>query len=122
MKRTETTDAILSIRRTFDASRERVFDAWTDSEQVDQWVGADVTATTEEMDVRPDGVRRFEMADLEGEPFLNRAVYNEVERPGRLAYTHVSPGGPEQFQVAVSFDDGGGGKRISPRRCAFRRL
>lgn len=88
-----------------------MFDAWTDREQVDQWLGPDdITTTTEEMDARPDGVRRFEMADLEGEPFLNRDVYNEVERPERLAYTHGSPGGPDQFQVAVSFDDGGGGK------------
>lgn len=34
----ETDDTSLTIRRTFDAPPERVFDAWIDSETVRQWL------------------------------------------------------------------------------------
>lgn len=50
----ETIDTSLTVRRTFDAPRERVFEAFTDPRQVDRWWGPDgFTTTTEEMDVTP---------------------------------------------------------------------
>jgi uncharacterized protein YndB with AHSA1/START domain len=107
----ETTDASLTIRRTFDAPRERVWEAWTDPAQVDQWWGPDGFATeTEVMDVRSGGIWEFEMVGPGGETFPNRVVYDEVEEPSRLAYGHGSPDDPEQFHVTVTFegtDDGG---------------
>ncbi|QLG60252.1 SRPBCC family protein [Halorarum salinum] len=96
----------LTIRRKFDAPRERVFEAWTDPEQVDQWWGPDgFTTTTNEMEVRPGGVWRFVMTSSDGDEHPNRIEYDEVEEPERLAYTHGSPDDPEQFRVVVTFDD-----------------
>ncbi|WP_323173301.1 SRPBCC family protein [Natrialba sp. PRR66] len=101
----ETSENRLTIRRTFDAPRERVFEAWTDPEQVDQWWGPDGFATTtDEMEVRPGGVWRFMMTGPNGNEFPNRIEYDAVEEPERLAYTHGSPDDPEQFRVVVTFD------------------
>ncbi|WP_306055662.1 SRPBCC family protein [Natronococcus wangiae] len=104
----ETSENQLTIRRTFDAPRERVFEAWTDPKQVDQWWGPDgFTTTTDEMEVRPGGVWRFVMTGFDGDEYPNRIEYDEVEEPERLAYTHGSPDDPEQFRVVVTFDDRG---------------
>lgn len=105
-----TTDTSLTVRRTFDAPRERVWQAFTDPEQVDQWWGPDgFSTTTDEMDVRPGGVWRFKMVGPDGEEYPNLVAYDEVVEPERLAYTHGSPDDPEMFQVTVTFEDGGDG-------------
>ncbi|WP_254532855.1 SRPBCC domain-containing protein [Natrinema gelatinilyticum] len=105
----ETGERHMTVRRTFDASRERVWDAWTDSDQIDQWWGPDgFTTTTDEMDATPGGVWEFEMIGPDGEEYPNRIVYDEVERPERLAYTHGSPDDPEMFRVTVTFDERAG--------------
>ncbi|AUV84237.1 ATPase (plasmid) [Salinigranum rubrum] len=102
----ESTENSLTIRRTFDAPRDRVWEAWTDPNQVDQWWGPEgFTTRTDEMDVRPGGVWAFEMASSDGEVYSNRICYDEVERPERLAYTHGSPDDPEMFRVTVTFDE-----------------
>lgn len=101
----ETTDTSLTVQRIFDAPRESVWMAVTEPEHVDQWWGPEgFTTTTEEMDVRPGGVWTFEMTGPEGDKFPNQIVYNEVEPPERLVYTHGSPDDPEQFHVTVTFD------------------
>ena len=104
----ETDETSLTIRRTFDAPRERVFEAFTDPEQVDRWWGPDgFSTTTDGMDVRPGGTWRFVMVGPEGEEYPNLIAYDEVEEPERLVYTHGSPDEPEQFRVTVIFEDGG---------------
>lgn len=106
----ETTETSLTVRRTFDAPRERVWDAWTDPDRVDQWWGPDgFTTTTGEMDVQPGGVWAFEMVGPDGEVYPNRIVYDEVQRPERLTYAHGSPEDPEQFEVTVSLEEAAGG-------------
>ncbi len=42
----ETGQQHMTVRRTFDAPSELVFDAWTDPNQVDQWWGPDGFTTT----------------------------------------------------------------------------
>ena len=115
----ETTETSLTVRRTFDATRERVFDAFTDREQVDRWWGPDgFTTTTDEMDVRSGGVWRFVMVGPGGEEYRNLVVYDEVEAPERLTYTHGSPDDPEQFEVTVTFEEaGGGGTELTMEMC-----
>lgn len=111
MTEIETDETSLIVRRTFDAPRERVFDAWTDSDQVDQWWGPNgFMTTTNEMDVRPGGIWRFVMVGPDGDEFQNRIVCDDIEKPERLAYTHGSDDDPEQFRVTVTFDEAGSGK------------
>lgn len=107
----ETTDTNLTVRRTFDAPREQVFEACTQPRQIDRWWGPNgFTTTTEEMDVQAGGVWRFVMVGPDGEEYPNLIVYDAVEEPERLAYTHGSPEDPEQFRVTVTFDEVGDGQ------------
>lgn len=106
MTEIETSETSLTIRRTFDAPRERVWEAWTDPEQVDRWWGPDgFTTSTDEMAVESGGVWRFVMVGPDGEEYPNRITYDAVEAPERLVYTHGSPDDPEQFRVTVTFDE-----------------
>lgn len=111
MTELETTDTSLTVRREFAASRERVWEAFTDPAQVDRWWGPDgFETTTDEMDVSPGGVWRFVMVGPDGQEFQNRIEYDAVEEPARLAYAHGSPDDPEQFRATITLDAVGGGE------------
>lgn len=98
-------DFDVTIERTFDVPRQRVWEAWTTPEQVAQWWGPDgFTTTTEEMEVTPGGAWRFVMVGPDGDEYPNLFVYEQIEEPKRLAYTHGSPDDPEQFRVTVTLD------------------
>jgi uncharacterized protein YndB with AHSA1/START domain len=78
----------LRLARLFDASRERVFAAWTEPEQFMQWMcppgfGLDVC----ELDVRPGGAWRVKGYKPSGERFAKSGVYAEVKRPELLSFT-----------------------------------
>jgi uncharacterized protein YndB with AHSA1/START domain len=116
---TEPSDREIVFTRLFDAPRELVWEAWTDSQQVVQWWGPrGFTTTTHEMDVRPGGVWRFIMHGPDGTDYPNKIVYNEVVPSERLAYTHGSDDGDDEsgrFQVTVTFADHGGKTRLTMR-------
>src|SRR5437763_5816956 len=103
----------IAATRVFDAPRELVWRMWTDPQHVIHWWGPNgFTNTIQEMDVRPGGVWRFIMHGPDGTDYLNKAVYKEVVKPSRLAYTHVS--GPV-FDAFVDFIDRGGKTEVSMR-------
>ena len=108
-----TTDREIVTTRVFDAPRELVFQAWTESEHVAQWWGPyGFTTTIHEMDVRPGGVWRFIMHGPDGVDYNNKIVYIEIVKPERLVYSHVS--GP-QFHATVTFEDQGGKTKLTMR-------
>jgi uncharacterized protein YndB with AHSA1/START domain len=82
--------AELTITRSFDASREAVFDAWTDPAKFAVWFGTDgvdVPAETLSMDVRPGGSWSAVMR-LPDDTSINWAgEYLEVEQPAHLVMT-----------------------------------
>jgi len=82
-----TTTRALHIVRTVAASPERVFEAWTDPEQLRQWTCPDPGARVDvEVDLRVGGHYSIRM-HVEGGPFTAYGTYREVDRPSRLAYT-----------------------------------
>lgn len=122
MTEIETDETSLTIRRIFDASRERVWEAWTDPEQVAQWWGPDgFTNTVEKMDVRPGGVWRFVMHGPNGVDHHNEFVYDEVVESERLVYTHPpnEANGLLEFQVTVNFNEYENGKTELTFRMCF---
>lgn len=100
------------VTRLFDAPRDLVFDAWTDSRHVGNWWGPrGFTTTTHEMDVRPGGVWRLTMHGPDGVDYQNKITYLEVAKPERLVYDHA--GG--EARVTVTFEDQGGKTRLTMR-------
>ena len=77
----------LHVSRIFDATRERVFDAWMKQEQFVQWMcppGVEITVC--EIDVRRGGAWRID-GRSSGRVFSSSGVYLDVVRPERLVFT-----------------------------------
>jgi uncharacterized protein YndB with AHSA1/START domain len=112
------TDREIVISRLIDAPQERVFDAWTDPEQVVQWWGPNgFTTTTYKMEVKPGGVWRFVMHGPDGRDYQNKITYLEVVRPERLVFEHGGDDDlePVSFQNTVTFVAEGGKTKVTMR-------
>jgi uncharacterized protein YndB with AHSA1/START domain len=79
----------LRIQRTFAASVEAVFDAWTSVEVLRRWwpAGPGWTTTYAEADLRIGGLLRLVMRDPGGQEYGGGGRYVEISRPTRLAFT-----------------------------------
>ncbi|TGK00752.1 ATPase [Leptospira semungkisensis] len=109
-----TADRELVTTRIFDAPREKVFEAWTNPEQVVHWWGPrGFTNTIHEMDVRPGGVWKFIMHGPDGVDYQNLIEYKEVVRPEKLVYSHGSNDDPRQFEVSVTFEEEGSKTKLT---------
>jgi uncharacterized protein YndB with AHSA1/START domain len=111
-------DTTITITRTFAASRERVFDAFTVGDQVRQWWGDENwVVTSMETDAQTGGGFRFEMLNrATGETFRSSATYNEVKRPERLVWTNFwegQSGLAPQTRVTVQFREVKGGTEVT---------
>ena len=102
------------IERTYEASPEAVFDAWTNPEVLRRWWKANPawSAPDVELDLRVGGGYRLSMHDPEADE-VHTVVgeYREIERPNRLVYSWTWEGtGPyagHESLVAVSFEAAG---------------
>ena len=100
----------ITFRRSFAASREDVFDAWTDPESIEQWWDPTGTPLAEcAVDLRVGGQFRFVNASHHGPPFAG--TYREIERPNRLVFDAMgalgtvrleAEGGAEKTQMTVT--------------------
>lgn len=79
---------VVELRRTIKAPREKVFEAWTQPEQMKRWACPEgVTLESVESDPRPGGTYRLAMRGEEGERHTAHGSYRVVEPPARLVYT-----------------------------------
>jgi uncharacterized protein YndB with AHSA1/START domain len=110
-------DLTLRLTRRFDASPERLFDAWTDQEQFAEWFGPKgVTTVYCDIDPRTGGAWRLLGRNTE-RTFAVSGRYLEVRRPERLVFTfgwhdkgdHAEPRDPETT-VTLDFKPIAGGK------------
>ena len=117
----------LVIERVFDAPRERVWEAWTDPEQMKKWWGPkDFTAPTVEIDLKEGGKYLNCMRSPDGQEFWSTGVYREIVPMERLVITdsfadeegNVVPGDhygmpdiPLETEVTVTFEDQGDARR-----------
>ncbi len=106
----------VSVKRQIelDATREEVWRALTEPEQLREWLANDA-----ELDVRPGGTGRFRWEDGEE----RRAVVEEVELERRLVFAWGE--GEEATRVELTLVDAVAGTRLSvsetplgPRACA----
>jgi uncharacterized protein YndB with AHSA1/START domain len=81
-------DRKLVLTRTFDAPRALVFKAWTDPEHVARWWGPHgFTNARCEVDARPGGRIRVDLADPDGTVHSMKGIFDEVVEPERIVFS-----------------------------------
>jgi len=108
----------LQLERTFTASPEQVFDAWTRADLLQAWFapgeGFEITA---EADPRPGGRFRIAMRHVEsGAPHVAVGEYLEVDRPRRIVCTwrweEGDVAGQPETRLSLDFEPDGDGVRL----------
>lgn len=103
-----TSDTELVITRTFEASAQIVFDAFTKPEFVRRWwapASRGVTLLECAAEVKPGGTYRYVLG-REGAVLVTfSGQYIEVERPTRLVYTQCMEPYPDAVVVSVRFEE-----------------
>jgi uncharacterized protein YndB with AHSA1/START domain len=81
--------AAFRLKRTFDASPQDVFDAWTNPDVLKRWWAAQPTWTSPgcDVDLRVGGSYVLRMQTDDGELHVVGGEYREVAPPHRLVYT-----------------------------------
>src|SRR5579863_9006416 len=78
----------LVLRRTFDAPRERLFEAWTTPAIAREFLGpGDVKVEEIAMDPRVGGAYRIAFRRPDGELMVARGIYRELRAPERIVCT-----------------------------------
>lgn len=107
----EDPDRVLVMTRRFEASPERVYDAWTNSKAAALWLFTGPTSKGHscEMDARPGG--RWTITDTrEGVLYTALGEFIEADRPRRVSLTFGMPQfSPEYDLITVTFDADGDG-------------
>jgi uncharacterized protein YndB with AHSA1/START domain len=120
-------DLSLIITRSFDAPRERVFDAWLDPAQIATWIGPrSVRAETMELSQKVGGRYRIHMRGVDGSngPVVS-GIYREIVRPERLVFTwawetaHARGMPGDETIVTLTFRERGGKTEMTLRHEGF---
>jgi uncharacterized protein YndB with AHSA1/START domain len=94
-----------TISRTFDAPREVVFRAWTETDRLTRWFGpVGFTTTSSKNDLRPGGVFLYHMRAANGHEMWGKWVYREIAPPARLVFVQ-SFSDPAGATVRAPFSD-----------------
>jgi uncharacterized protein YndB with AHSA1/START domain len=121
---TEPADRVLVIERIFDAPRELVFKAWTESEHMAKWFGPrGFKSTVLKNELRPGGAYRIHMMGPDGDHWL-QGVYREIRGPERLvmvgswADAQGNPTRPETTLTLI-FEDLNGKTKLTLHNAIF---
>jgi uncharacterized protein YndB with AHSA1/START domain len=107
----------LVVRRTINAPVARVFDAWTQPEQLRRWWGPrPVTCSDADVDLRVGGAYRIGNRLPDGSVLWISGEFEIVEPPHRIVYTWQVEGkaraAPELSRVTVRFEPRDGGTEV----------
>jgi uncharacterized protein YndB with AHSA1/START domain len=108
---TEGSRHVVRIERTFGASAEEVFDAWTSPEVMRRWFHPfpDWDTPEAEVDLRVGGNVRVVMRRPDGTEVEAQGQYTLIERPHRLAMTwtfYDDPSNEQLIELSFSESDG----------------
>jgi uncharacterized protein YndB with AHSA1/START domain len=92
---------VVRIERTFEASAEDVFDAWTSEEVIRRWFkpGRDWQEPSAEVDLQVGGTIRVVMRSPDGAEVGTSGEYTLIERPHRLAFKWIFDDDPSNQQM-----------------------
>lgn len=95
----------LVVKRTFHASRERIFRAWTAAPELSAWFApSDDFMIAAESHCQVGGDYRIEMRHLSGAIHIVTGTYRVVEPPARLVYTWRWDGKPDGIDTLVTVE------------------
>ena len=107
----DTANREIATMRVLPASRERVFEAFRDPDQLEQWWGPkDFTCTFHEFDLRPGGKWRLVLHGPDGTDYQNEKEFVEVVRPERVVFRHLDR--THGFLMTIAFAETAAGTRI----------
>ncbi len=112
---TERSDREVRIERTFPASAEDVFDAWTSPEVMRRWFHClpDWETPEAEVDLRPGGKVRVVMRRPDGTEAGAHGEYTLIDRPRRLVMKWAFEDDPSNDQVIeLSFSESEGSTTV----------
>jgi uncharacterized protein YndB with AHSA1/START domain len=79
-----------TVRRTFEAPRERVFAAWSEEDQLARWWGPKgMKIDIRRLEFRPGGIFHYRMGLPNGDEWWGRFVYREIVRPERIVFVNA---------------------------------
>jgi uncharacterized protein YndB with AHSA1/START domain len=112
---TEESGHVVRIERTFAASAEDVFDAWTSPEVMRRWfhVAPDWDTPEAEVDPRVGGNVRVVMRRPDGTEVGAQGEYTPIDRPRRLVMTWTFDEDPSNEQlIELSFSESDGSTTV----------
>lgn len=105
----------LTLRRLIDASRDRVWAAWTNPADLKQW-----WSPVLEADVRPDGAWKAEVVSPDGSKAWSHGTYLTVDPTREVAYTFAWDGvDSSPTTVTVTLADNGESCEMTVRQSGF---
>ena len=117
----------LVLTHSFDAPRERVFDAWLDPRAIGKWIGPRVIkAEAKQLEPKVGGRYRIHMKGADGSdgPVV-AGTYREIVRPERLVFTwawetaHTHGVAGHETLVTLTFEEHGGRTTMTLRHERF---
>ena len=112
---TEPSGHVVRIARTFAASAEEVFDAWTSPEVMRRWLhcAPDWGTPEAEVDLRVGGTVRVVMRRPNGTEVEAQGEYAIIDRPNRLVMTWSFDDDPSNEQlIELSFSESEGSSTV----------
>ena len=112
---TEEPGHVVRIERTFAASAEDVFDAWTSPEVMRRWFhcAPDWSTPEAEVDLRVGGKVRVVMRRPDGTDVAAYGAYTLIDRPRRLVMTWTFDDDPANEQlIELSFSESEGSTTV----------
>jgi uncharacterized protein YndB with AHSA1/START domain len=102
--RSDEGEVVLTVTRLFDATPERVFDAWLDPAAFGRWLFATPGGRMERCELDPRRGGRFSIVERRGDTLAaHHGTYLEIDRPRRLSFTFADSFAATPTLVVVDF-------------------
>jgi len=112
----------LTIKRSYNAPIDVVWEAWADPVRAKEWWGPrGFTAPVVELDERPGGKWRAKMVAPDGTELWQHGVYREIVPKKRIVYTFIWDQEPDhEMLVTVDFSANGNKTEITFQQTGFK--